>query len=296
MLPSDLAAKIRYIQIYTSKAVNDALAGEYESVFKGQGMEFSEVRQYQIGDSIRSIDWNVTARMGEPFVKKFVEERELSVLFLVDLSASGRFGSRERLKNETAAELCALLSFSAIKNNDKVGLLLFTDEVEHFIPPGKGTSHVLRVIREVLSFQPERHGTSIVNALDYLGRVATKKSVVFLISDFLDDDYENKLSILSRKHDLIAVSLHDEREENLPNLGLIELEDAETGEIALLDTGNRAVREAYAARALERKDKLVSFFRAQNIDHIAVKNGTDYVKQLVTFFRTRERRSQTHSG
>jgi len=229
MIPKELAKKIRYIQIYTSKAVNDSLAGEYESVFKGRGMEFDEVREYQIGDEIRSIDWNVTARMGEPYVKLFVEERELTVMFLVDLSASGAFGSTRQIKNEVAAEICALLAFSAIKNNDKVGLIVFTDQIEMFIPPAKGSTHVLRLIRDLLNFTPRQTQTDISVGIEYLARVTNKKSVVFLISDFLGEGFEKQMRVLGKRHDLIAVSITDPREKQMPNLGLIQLEDAETG-------------------------------------------------------------------
>ena len=205
MIPKELAKKIRLIQIHTSKAVNDVLAGEYHSVFKGRGMEFDEVREYAPGDDIRMIDWNVTARTGHPYVKRFVEERELTVLFVVDLSASGSFGTREQLKNEVAAELCALLAFSAIKNNDKVGLLVFTDQVELYIPPKKGVSHVLRVIRDLLNAQPHRSRTDITQALDFLGRVTHRRAVVFLVSDFQAAGYQKRLRIAARRHDLIAV-------------------------------------------------------------------------------------------
>ncbi|MDA7916490.1 DUF58 domain-containing protein, partial [Verrucomicrobia bacterium] len=215
MIPAELAKKIRYIQIYTSKAVNDVLAGEYQSVFKGQGMEFNEVREYQPGDEVRTIDWNVTARTGVPHVKRYVEERELTVMFLVDLSASGTFGSTERIKNEVAAELCALLAFSAIKNNDKVGLIIFTDSIELFVPAAKGTSHVLRLIRDLLNFKPDeskkakQSGTDISVGLDYLGKVMPRRSVVFLVSDFLSEGFEKSLRVAGRKHDMIAVSVTD---------------------------------------------------------------------------------------
>ena len=227
MISKELIKKIRYIQIYTSKAVKDVLAGEYHSVFKGQGMEFDEVRAYQPGDDIRTIDWNVTARTGHPYVKRYVEEREITVFFLVDLSASGAFGSRKKLKNEIAAEFCALLAFSAIKNNDKVGLIVFTDVIELFIPPAKGTSHVLRLIRELLYFDPGkqrlRAGTDIALALDYLGRVLHKRGVVFLVSDFLDKNFQKPLSVLARRHDLIAATVSDPCELTLPDVGLLEI-------------------------------------------------------------------------
>jgi len=291
MIPEELVKKIRYIQIYTSKAVNDSLAGEYESVFKGRGMEFDEVREYQIGDEIRSIDWNVTARMGEPYVKRFVEERELTVIFLVDLSASGQFGSRKQLKNEVAAELCALLSFSAIKNNDKVGLIVFTDQVEMFIPPAKGTRHVLRLIRELLQFQPKQKKTDISLAIDYLDRITHKKSVVFLVSDFIGDDgFQKKLRVIGRRHDLIAVSVMDPHEVKLPDVGLIQLEDLETGEMILVDTGSATIRKQYEIYGRERQQELKSLFRSMGIDQIEIFTEGNYVFDLVKFFRTRGRR------
>lgn len=292
MIPKELAKKIRYIQIYTSKAVNDSLAGEYGSVFKGRGMEFDEVREYRIGDDIRSIDWNVTARTGVPHVKLFVEERELTVIFMVDLSASGSFGSARKIKNEVAAELCALLAFSAIKNNDKVGLIVFTDQVEMFIPPAKGTTHVLRLIRELLEFTPRQARTDISAGIEYMGRVITKRSVVFLISDFFEEGYEKQLRILGKKHDLVAVSISDPREITLPNVGLIELEDAETGELILIDTGSKSVRRNYEKLGAQRQGSLKEMFRSMDIDHIEVFTDKDYVLDLVRFFKTRERRMQ----
>lgn len=292
MIPKELAKKIRYIQIYTSKAVNDSLAGEYASVFKGRGMEFNEVRPYHMGDDIRSIDWNVTARSGEPHVKLFVEERELTVVFLVDLSASGSFGSTTKIKNEVAAELCALLAFSAIKNNDKVGLIVFTDQIEMFIPPAKGTTHVLRLIRELLDFKPKQAKTSIAAGIEYMGRVITKRSVVFLISDFLEKGYEKPLNVLSKKHDLIAVSITDPREIQLPDVGLIELEDAETGELVLIDTGSKKIRGKYEKMGYARNESLKKLFRSMNVDQIEVMTDRDYVVDLVRFFKTRERRMQ----
>lgn len=294
MIPKELAKKIRHIEIYTSKAVNDILAGEYNSVFKGRGMEFDEVREYTPGDEIRDIDWNVTARMGQPYVKRFVEERELTVMFLVDLSASGTFGSIDKTKNEVAAELCALLSFSAIKNNDKVGLILFTNTIEMFIPPKKGTTHVLRLIRELLNFRPKQANTSINEALDYLGRVTHKRCVVFLISDFQAEGFEKPLRILGRRHDLIAISITDPREISMPDVGLVELEDAETGERIIIDTGSLSVRREYEKLGCQRSGDLRNLFRSMNIDHTEVVTGRDYVKDLVGFFRTRERRQQLY--
>jgi uncharacterized protein (DUF58 family) len=290
MIPKELAKKIRYIQIYTSKAVNDTLAGEYESVFKGRGMEFEEVRGYQVGDDVRNIDWNVTARTGEPYVKIFREERELTVMFMVDMSASGAFGSIDKTKNEIATEICALLAFSAIKNNDKVGLLVFTDHVEMFIPPAKGSTHVLRIIRELLTFSPRQTGTDISAGIDYVGRVTNKKSVMFLVSDFLGEGYENKIRTLSKRHDLIAVSVTDPRELKMPNVGLVEIEDAETGRMLLIDTGDAAFRKKYEILGMQRQDKLRRLFRSMDVDHIEVMTGRDYLLDLIRFFKMRERR------
>lgn len=291
MIPEELAKKIRYIQIYSSKTVNDVLAGEYHSVFKGQGMQFEEVRQYQPGDEVRSIDWNVTARMGEPFVKRYREERELSVVFLVDLSASGEFGSRDNLKNEVAAEICALLAFSAIKNNDKVGLIIFTEEIELFVPPAKGTSHVLRVIRELLEYKPRRTRTDIRAGIDYLARISRKRSVVFLVSDFLESGYERALRTLGRRHDVIAVSISDPLELAFPDVGLVALEDAETGDWVQIDTGSSAVRRRYQALGAQRRGELREMFRSMDIDHLEIVTNRDYVRELVAFFRARERRA-----
>ncbi|MHC1741799.1 MAG: DUF58 domain-containing protein [Syntrophobacteraceae bacterium] len=290
MIPKELARKIRTIQIYTTKVVNDVLAGEYESVFKGRGMEFDEVREYQVGDDVRSIDWNVTARAGKPFIKKYREERELTVLFLVDLSASGTFGSVKQTKSELAAEICALLAFAAIRNNDKVGLIVFTDQVERFIPPGKGSRHVLRVIRDILTFRPRRSRTDIAGALDYLGRVQSRRAVVFLISDFQAEGFEKSLRVLGRRHDVIAVSISDSRELRLPDVGLIELEDAETGERLLIDTGSREVRKRYEVQALERARSLTELLRSMGIDQIPVETGKAYIRDMMAFFRNRERR------
>jgi uncharacterized protein (DUF58 family) len=290
MIPKELAKKIRYIEIYTSKAVNDVLAGEYESAFKGRGIEFDEVREYAPGDEIRTIDWNVTARMGHPYVKRFVEERELTIMFMVDLSASGAFGSIEKTKNEVAAELCALLSFSAVKNNDKVGLIVFTDTIEMFVPPKKGVSHVLRLIRELLDFRPRKSRTNIAEALDYLGRVTNRRCVVFLVSDFQSEGFERPLRILGKRHDLIALSITDPREITMPDVGLVELEDAETGERIIIDTGSIGVRREYEKLGRERSLRLRDLFRSMDIDHAEVVTGRDYVKGLVGFFRSRGRR------
>jgi uncharacterized protein (DUF58 family) len=290
MISSELARKIRILQITTRKVVNDVLAGEYTSVFKGRGMEFDEVREYMPGDDVRSIDWNVTARMDRPYVKRFVEERELTVFFLVDLSASGAFGSVRKLKNEIAAEFCALLSFSAVKNNDKVGLIVFTDRVELYVPPKKGTTHVLRLIRELLNFKPKAAKTDIAGTLDYFGKVAKKRAVVFLVSDFQSEGFEKPMRIISKRHDLIAVPVTDPREVRLPNVGLIELEDAETGEMILIDTSSAAVRKQYERLGRERTERFKTLFASMDVDQIEVMTDRDYVPRLVQFFRARERR------
>ncbi len=290
MVTHEILDKLRYIQIYSSKAVNEMLAGEYHSVFKGRGVEFHEVREYQTGDDIRSVDWNVTARMGRPFVKRYVEERQLSLFFVVDLSASGNFGSAEKAKNEIVAELCALLAFSAIKNNDNVGLVIFAGKVELFVPPGKGTSHVLRIIRMLLSFEPSSKGTDISGALEYLGRLHYKKSVVFLVSDFLDSGYQEPMQVIARRHDLIAVSVRDPGEMRLPDAGLVALVDAENGKRVVVDSSCPPVRKAFAQRALERQRKLAESFASMEIDHIPVECGDDYLRDLIIFFRQRERK------
>ncbi len=290
MLDKELAKKIRYIQIYTSKAVNDVLAGEYHSVFKGAGMEFESVRPYAPGDEIRSIDWNVTARAGEPFIKCYIEERDMCVMFLVDLSASGHFGTCGRTKNELAAELSALLAFSAIKNNDRVGLLAFTDRIERYIPPRKGTGHVLRLVRDILGLHPEGIGTNIGGALDYLARMTSKRCVVFLISDFLTGGYERALRIAARRHDVVAISLTDPRERMLPNAGMILARDAESGEEVWIDSGSRRIRDAAAKAAQARFLTLRDNFRKMQVDHVPLTAGEDYLRQLVRFFRMRERR------
>jgi len=290
MISKELASKIRYIQIYTNKAVNDIIAGEYHSVFKGRGMEFDEVREYQPGDDVRAIDWNVTARIGHPFVKQYVEERELTVFFLVDLSASGDFGSAGKTKNEVAAELCGLLAFSAIKNNDKVGLIVFTDTVELFIPPKKGVSHVLRLIRELLGFRPRRTGTDLAAALEYFGRVARKRCVAFLVSDFIAQNYEKPLRVLARRHDMITFQISDPAEFEMPPVGLVELQDAETGEMVLLDAGNPAVRQSYREAGQARARQIADTMRAMAIDHMPLVTTDSYVQDLVRFFRVRERK------
>ena len=287
MIPKELLKKIRRIEIRTSHLVNDALAGRYHSAFKGRGMEFEEVRPYQVGDDIRNIDWNVTARYGEPFIKVFREERELTVLLVVDLSRSHEFGSRDQFKRELVAELGATLAFSAIKNNDKIGLVCFTDRVEKFVPPRKGSGHVLRVIRELLAFQPKGRGTDIAAALDHVNRIQRRRSVLFLISDFQDAGYERSIRIAKRRHDVILVNVLDRREQSLPKAGLIELADNETGRRIIVDTSNARWRKAYEQlvdRELEARDRRL---RQLNLDCIRVYTGESFVEPLIRFFRTR---------
>jgi uncharacterized protein (DUF58 family) len=292
MIPKEILKKVRRIEISTRRAVNDLFSGEYHSTFKGQGMEFEEVRQYQPGDDIRLIDWNVTARTGQPYIKKFREERELSVVLLVDASSSGAFGTRERFKSETAAELCALLAFSAIKNNDKVGLIIFTDKIEMFVPPKKGKAHVLRLIREILYFKPKGIGTDIAGAVQYMNRVIKRRSVVFLISDYLSEGFYRPLQIANNKHDVIAIKISDPRESSFEDFGLIELEDAETGEVILVDTGSRAFRKEFAARAQEDNSNLKRGFQLANLDFINIRTDQSYIVPLINFFKMRERRAR----
>ena len=290
MLPKEIIKKIQQIQIRTNRVVNDLFAGEYVSVFKGRGIEFEEVREYQPGDEIRTIDWNVTARMGRPFVKKFVEERELTVMLLVDVSGSEEFGSAGSFKREIASELAAVLAFSAIRNKDRVGLIAFTDEVEKFVPPKKGRRHVLRLIREVLYFQPARRGTNISAALEYLLKVTTRRAVVFVISDFADAGYDRDLKIASRRHDIVAVTVTDPREREFPSLGFVELQDAETGERMLVDSRRQSFRASFQALAQKAASDRKSLFRSAEVDEIIVTTDKPYIHDLLKFFRMRERR------
>ncbi|MFH1699936.1 MAG: DUF58 domain-containing protein [Candidatus Zixiibacteriota bacterium] len=290
MIPKDIFKKIRRIEIRTRKLVNDLFSGEYHSTFKGQGIEFEEVREYFPGDDIRLIDWNVTARTGIPHVKKFKEERELTVTLLVDASSSGRFGTFERYKEELAAELCALLAFSAIKNNDKVGLIIFTDKIEKYIPPNKGKPHVLRLIREILYFTPEHTKTDIAGALEFFSKVTKRRSVVFLISDFLSENYSRPLQIANRRHDVIAIKISDPREISFDNYGLIELEDAETGEVIVLDTSSHQFRKEFSEQAQATVDSLQHDFRLIDTDFIQIRTDKPYTIPLVQFFKMREKR------
>jgi uncharacterized protein (DUF58 family) len=288
-LPSELFEQIKQIQIRTQRLVTDALAGEYESAFKGRGMEFEQVREYVPGDDIRHIDWNVTARMSHPYVKEHREERELTVMLLVDHSSSGDFGTSRKTKNEVAAEVAAILAYTAIRNHDRVGLILFSDEVELFIPPKKGRSHVWRVIREILSFRATRRHTDIDGALEFLGRVTPRRVVAFLVSDFLDQGFETRLRVAARRHDLTAITVDDPREADLPDVGLLELEDAESGELVLVDTRRPRVREAVRAWAAERRRRRSELFRGAGVGEIAVSTDRPYVEPIVRFFRSRER-------
>jgi uncharacterized protein (DUF58 family) len=290
MIPKEILKKVKRIEIQTRGLVNDVFSGEYHSVFKGRGMEFSEVREYLPGDDIRTIDWNVTARMGHPYVKIFEEERELTVMLVVDVSSSSKFGTVAQMKSEIAAEICALLAFSAIKNNDKVGLIIFSEGVEKFVAPKKGKSHVLRVIREVLYHQPQGHKTDIGQALEYLSKVSRRRSVVFLISDFLSSGYERALQIANKRHDIVAISLTDPRELELPDVGFIELEDAETGETWLLDTSDEGTRRAFGKRALLGKNSRDKIFRSMNVDQVEINTRISYVEPLIRFFKMRAKR------
>ncbi len=292
MLPREIIRKIRRIEITTNRLVNESLAGEYHSVFKGRGMEFDEVREYQHGDDIRSIDWNVTSRTGHPHVKRYVEERELTVMLLVDASASGAFGSAEKMKGEIAAEISALLAFSATKNNDRVGAILFTDHVEKFIPPRRGRKHVLRVIRELLYYRPIGRGTRIQKALERLNLLIRKRAVVFLISDLLDQGYEQALKVANRKHDLIGIQIYDPREQELPDVGILELRDAETGEIMLVDTAIRKVRELYRKNWESNQTRQTRLFKLHQIDHVLINAARPYDVPLVRFFEERARRQR----
>ena len=287
---TEILKKIKTLEIRTRGLVETAFAGDYHSVFKGRGMNFEDVREYQPGDEIRSIDWNVTARMGNAYVKKFTEERELTVMLIVDVSASGNFGSTSQSKRELAAEVACLLAFSAIRNNDKVGLLLFTDRVELFIPPKKGRSHTLRLIREILFFEPQGRGTHPALALDYLNKIVTRRAVVFFISDFQAPDFSQSLAVSGRRHDFIAIRIQDEREKVFPDVGIITLEDAETGEQIEVNTSSRSLRTAFSDSVQKDESELARTLARSNIDAIALRTGEDYLPALRSFFNQRERR------
>jgi uncharacterized protein (DUF58 family) len=290
MVPKEILKKVRFIEISTRGLVNEVFSGEYHSVFKGRGMTFSEVREYQYGDDVRSIDWNVTARTGSPFVKVFEEERELTVMLMVDVSASGNFGTEGHLKGELAVELSAVLAFSAIKNNDKIGLILFSDRIEKFVPPRKGRRHVLRVLRELLYHRPQGKGTDIGGALEYLSRVISRRAVVFLVSDFMGKEFFRPLSVAGKRHDLIAVRMNDAREKDLPPLGFLDLEDPETGEQLVVNTSNRVFLEAFRNHTRKAQEDLDRDFVRCKVDLIDVHTGRPYVEPLMQFFQKRMRR------
>jgi len=290
MIPKEILKKVEQIEIQTRGLVNDVFSGEYHSVFKGRGMEFSEVREYQYGDDIRTIDWNVSARIGHPYVKIFEEERELTVMLLIDVSSSGEFGTVERMKGEIAVEICALLAFSAIKNNDKVGLIIFTDKIEKYVPPKKGKQHVLRVLRELLYFEPEAKNTNISVALEYLSNVVRKRSIVFLISDFISEDFSRALKIVNKKHDVVAINITDPREKELPDVGFIELEDAENGEIITLDSTDSELRNLYYIYNQKQKEDRDRLFKSMNVDFIDISTDKSYIEPLIKFFRMRAKR------
>jgi len=286
----EILKKIRRLELRTRRFVETAFAGQYHSVFRGRGMNFDEFRQYQFGDEVRSIDWNVTARMGEPFIRKYVEERELTVMLLVDVSASGGFGSVRYSKRELAAEVASLLAFCAIRNNDKVGLLLFTDQVELYIAPRKGRTHTLRLIREILYFEPRGRGTNLTNPLDFLNRVTTRRAVVFLVSDFQATDYDRALSICSRRHDLIALPVEDPGERALPNVGIVQLEDPETGRTFEVDFSDRRVRTEFQRVSERHRQDREALLRRKKIDSVSLRTDQDYFPVLRSFFLRREQR------
>lgn len=290
MIPLELLKKIRRIQIYTSHMVNDVFAGQYHSAFKGLGMEFEEVRKYQIGDDVRTIDWNVSARYGEPYVKLFREEREMTVMLLVDMSRSNLFGSNVQLKRELVTEVCATLALSAISNNDKVGLICFTDQLEKFVVARKGTRHVLRVIRELLYHQPVGRGTDIAAALERLNRASKRRAVVFLVSDFQDEGYEHALRVARRRHDLIAITATDRHEIEMPDVGLVELFDGETQQTVIVDTANKRWRDQYKKATQQKSNELDQLFRRMSIDAIRLDTGESFVEPLTRFFKARKAR------
>ncbi len=290
MPAADLLKKVKKIEIKTRGLSNHIFAGEYHSAFKGRGMAFSEVREYQPGDDVRSIDWNVTARFGHPFVKVFEEERELTVMLLVDVSGSEEFGSRKQFKNDLITELCAVIAFSAIQNNDKIGVIFFSDKVEKFIAPKKGKQHILRIIRELLDFKPESKGTDITFALQNFIKVVKKRSIVFLISDFISDGFEEALKIVSQRHDLVTLRIYDKAEASLPDLGLIKMKDAESGETFWVDSSDKNTREYYRHWWSQKEEALDRLFMRSGVDTVKLSTDTDYVKPLMNLFKKREKR------
>jgi len=293
MIPKEVLKNIRRIQITTSRMVTDVFAGQYQSVFKGKGMEFEEVREYQPGDEIRSIDWNVTARMGNPYIKKFVEERELTVMLILDMSPSSFFGTRNQLKMQLAAQVCSVLALAAIKNNDKVGFIAFTDRIEKFIPARKGLRHVLRIISEALYFKPVGKGTDIHGVLEYLNKITTRKTVTFLISDFYASSFKKMLAVSNKRHDIVAITVTDPRELELSDVGIVKLEDLESGQTFMVDTSDPVLRKRYSQEASLRQQDRQMLFRSVNVDAIDVRTDMPYAQSLFRFFKTRERRLRT---
>jgi uncharacterized protein (DUF58 family) len=292
MLPADVMRQIRRLHLRARRAVQTLLGGEYHSAFKGSGLSFEEVREYQPGDDVRQIDWNVTARTGTAFIKRYIEERELTLLLATDVSASQRFGTQAQPKRAVAAEIAALVAFCAVSNNDRVGLMAFSDRVERYVPPGKGTRHVLRLLRDILFFDPEHPGTSLQVALDHLNKAQKRRAIVFLVSDFLTDGFADSFRRAARQHDLIAVRITDPREETMPAVGLVQLEDAETGRQTLIDTNSRAFRAAFAAKAVQRRAAFTKLARSAQADLIDVDTGGRHFDALLKFFRMRERRTR----
>ena len=290
MIPKEILKQVRRVEIATRGLVNEVFSGEYHSIFKGRGMNFAEVREYHYGDDIRNIDWNVTARSGAPFVKLFDEERELTVMLVVDVSASGNFGSTGRMKGEVAIEICAVLAFSAITNNDKVGLIIFSDRIEKFVPPRKGRRHVLRVLRELFYFEPQGHGTDVAGALKYLARVVRRRSVVFVVSDFLATGYRTALAVASRRHDTVVIRMSDPREHRLPAVGYVELEDAETGEHLTVNVSDRTFRLAFERDVSETLATREREFREMGVDLIEITTDRPYTDRLMRFFKQRAKR------
>jgi len=287
---SEILKRVRKIEIKTRGLSNQLFSGHYHSVFKGRGMAFTEVREYQYGDDIRSIDWNVTARLNHPYIKVFEEERELTVVLVVDVSGSNEFGTQKQFKAETIAEIAAVLAFSAIQNNDKVGVIFFSDRIEKFIPPKKGTSHILRIIRELIDFRPQSRKTSIAEALRYLTNAIKKRSIVFLLTDFMDQHYEDALKIAGKKHDMVCIRICDPRESELPNIGMVRVRDAETGRTGWMDSGSPVIRSQYMSWYREKEQMLNGFFQRNGIDHVVIRTGEDYVKPLINLFKQREAR------
>ncbi|MDZ4846381.1 MAG: DUF58 domain-containing protein [Chitinophagales bacterium] len=290
METTELLKKVRRIEIKTRGLSNHIFSGEYHTIFKGRGMSFSEVREYQFGDDIRSIDWNVTARFNHPFVKIFEEERELTVMLLVDVSQSACFGTVNQFKNEMITEICAVLSFSAINNNDKVGIIFFSDKIEKFIPPKKGKSHILRIIRELIDFKPDKKGTNISDALRYLNNVMKKRSITFILSDFIDKNFKDALSIAGKKHDVVGIHVYDPRETELPDIGLVRVNDAESGEKIWLNTSSKKVRNTYNKQFKDNLENCRTAFLKSGTDLVTIRTDESYVNALLKFFKKRESR------